>query len=169
MLVAWGIDRCPRDAQLLCRGRLRGAPLCRRFLSGALPTRQDPPHETVRENRGRPHRHRTAGELSDPAKIRAVADRVLRSSPVGRCFEVTIKKGFFSWDFNEKARRYDEELLCGRYVITTSLNKEEAPAAQVLRYYRNLQAVEYWFSQVFLPALQAFPDLSSLFSTPPAA
>jgi transposase len=109
------------------------------------------------------------GKLTDPAKIGAVVDRVLRSSPVGRCFEVTIKKGFFSWDFNEKARRYDEELLCGRYVITTSLSKEEAPAAQVLRYYRNLQAVEYWFSQVFLPALQAFPDLSSLFSTPPAA
>ena len=85
------------------------------------------------------------GKLSDPAKIGAVVDRVLRSSPVGRCFEVTIKKGFFSWDFNEKARRYDEELLCGRYVITTSLSKKDASAAQVLRYYRNLQAVERRF------------------------
>jgi hypothetical protein len=45
-----------------------------------------------------------AGRLVDPAKIGAAADRVLRSSPVGRCFVVTIRKGFFSWDFDEKAR-----------------------------------------------------------------
>ena len=86
-----------------------------------------------------------AGRLVDPAKIGAAADRVLRSSPVGRCFEVTIRKGFFSWDFDEKARRYDEELLCGRYVITTSLSPDEASATQVLRYYRSLQSVERRF------------------------
>jgi transposase len=86
-----------------------------------------------------------AGKLVDPAKIGAAADRILRSSPVGRCFVVDIKKGFFSWDFDEKARRYDEELLCGRYVITTSLSAAEASPGQVLRYYRSLEAVERRF------------------------
>ena len=46
-----------------------------------------------------------AGRLVDPAKIGAAADRVLRSSPVGRCFVTTIRKGFFSWDFDDKARQ----------------------------------------------------------------
>jgi transposase len=86
-----------------------------------------------------------AGKLTDPAKIGAAADRILRYSPVGRCFVVNIKKGFFSWDFDEKARRYDEELLCGRYVITTSLSAAEASPGQVLRYYRSLEAVERRF------------------------
>ena len=86
-----------------------------------------------------------AGKLTDPAKIGAAADRILRSSPVGRCFVVDIKKGFFSWDFDEKARRYDEELLCGRYVITTSLSATEASPEQVVRYYRSLEAVERRF------------------------
>jgi len=86
-----------------------------------------------------------SGRLTDPAKIGAAADRVLRSSPVGRCFVVNIKKGLFSWDFDEKARRYDEELLCGRFVITTSLTTSEASAAQVLRYYKSLQSVERRF------------------------
>jgi hypothetical protein len=86
-----------------------------------------------------------AGRLVDPAKIGAAADRVLRSSPVGRCFVTTIRKGFFSWDFDDKARRYDEELLCGRFVITTSLTAAEASAAQVLRYYKSLQSVERRF------------------------
>jgi hypothetical protein len=52
---------------------------------------------------------------------------------------------YFSWDFDEKARRYDEELLCGRYVITTSLDATEVDCAQVLRYYRSLQNVERRF------------------------
>jgi hypothetical protein len=86
-----------------------------------------------------------SGRLADPAKIGAAADRVLSSSPVGRCFVTTIRKGSFSWDFDEKARRYDEELLCGRFVITTSLTTSEAPAAQVLRYYKSLQSVERRF------------------------
>jgi hypothetical protein len=56
-----------------------------------------------------------SGRLGDPAKIDAAADRVLRDSGVGRCFTTTVKEGRFSWDFDEMARRYDEELLCGRY------------------------------------------------------
>ena len=55
------------------------------------------------------------------------------------------ERAFFSWDFDEKARRYDEELLCGRFVITTSLTTSEASAAQVLRYYKSLQSVERRF------------------------
>jgi hypothetical protein len=86
-----------------------------------------------------------SGRLVDPAKIGAAADRVLSSSPAGRCFVTTIRKGFFSWDFDDKARRYDEELLCGRFVITTSLTTSEASAAQVLRYYKSLQNVERRF------------------------
>ena len=86
-----------------------------------------------------------SGRLVDPAKIGAAADRVLRDSGVGRCFTMTVKKGHFSWDFDEKARRYDEELLCGRYVITTSLGASEVNCAQVLRYYRSLQNVEARF------------------------
>ena len=86
-----------------------------------------------------------AGRLVDPAKIGAAADRVLGSSPVGRCFVTTIRKGFFSWDFDERARRYEEKLLCGRFVITTSLTTSEASAAQVLRYHKSLQSVERRF------------------------
>jgi len=86
-----------------------------------------------------------AGKLADPAKIGAAADRILCSSPVGRCFTVTIGKGSFAWGFDEKARRYDEELLCGRYVITTSLRATDASVEQVFRYYRSLQNVERRF------------------------
>ena len=107
-----------------------------------------------------------AKRLVDPAAIGAAADRVLRDSGVARCFTTTVAKGQFSWDFNEKARRYDEELLCGRYVITTSLKDTDADAAQVLRYYRSLLNVECWLSQKFLPAVEAFPDLSFLVSAP---
>ncbi len=72
-----------------------------------------------------------AGRLSGPAKIGAAADRILRDSGVGRCFKTTVRKGVFSWDFDEKARCYDEELLCGRYVITTSLDKS-GPEVQLI-------------------------------------
>jgi hypothetical protein len=111
------------------RDRYRHLTLCARIEDGLIAI-----EERVR-----------AGGLADPAKIGAAADRVLSSSPVGRCFVTTIQKGFFSWDFDEKARRYDEELLCGRFVITTSLTTSEASAAQVLRYYKSLQSVERRF------------------------
>jgi hypothetical protein len=111
------------------RDRARHAALCARVEDGLM----------ALERRVR------AKRLSDPAKIGAAADRILRDSGVGRCFVTTVKKGYFSWDFNEKARRYDEELLCGRYVITTSLALSQADCAQVLRYYRSLQNVERRF------------------------
>ena len=86
-----------------------------------------------------------SGRLSDPAKIGAAADRILRDSGVGRCFVTTVQEGLFSWVFDEKARRHDEELLCGRYVITTSLDAKAADCVQVLRYYRSLQNLEHRF------------------------
>jgi len=69
-----------------------------------------------------------------------------------------VKRGHFSWDFDEKARRYDEELLCGRYVITTSLDKDEVSAAQVVRYYRSLLNVEQRFR-----VLKDFLELRPIF------
>ena len=71
------------------RDRYRHLTLCARIEDGLIAI-----EERVR-----------AGRLADPAKIGAAADRVLRSSPVGRCFVTTIQKGFFSWDFDEKIGR----------------------------------------------------------------
>jgi hypothetical protein len=84
-----------------------------------------------------------AGRLVDPVKIGAVADRVLRSSPVRHCFN--DPEGVLLLGLRHKARGYDEELLCGRFVITTSLTTSEASAAQVLRYFKSLQSVERRF------------------------
>jgi len=85
------------------------------------------------------------GRLSDKGKIAAAADRILRDSGVSRCFSVTAGEGFFHWDYDEKARRYDEELLCGRYVISTSLSATEASAAKIVSYYRSLWRIERRF------------------------
>jgi hypothetical protein len=73
-------------------------------------------------------------------------------------FKITVRKGSFSWDFDEKARRYDEEHHCGRYVITTSLDKDEVPAAEVVRYHRSLQNVEHRFR-----VLKDFLNLGPIF------
>ena len=86
-----------------------------------------------------------AGRLSDPAKIGAAADRILRDSGVGRCFVTYIREGSFSWDHDQEALHYEEDLLAGRYVITTSLSKEQASTESVVRYYRALQRVERRF------------------------
>ena len=53
-------------------------------------------------------------------------------------------------------------------MITTSLPESKASTATIVRHYRALQRVEYWFFQKFLPALEAFPDLSSQLATAPA-
>jgi transposase len=86
-----------------------------------------------------------AGRLADPARIGAAADRILRDSGVGRCFATTIREGFFHWDYDQHAYRYDTELLAGRYVIATSLSAEQASVADVVRFYRGLQQVERRF------------------------
>jgi transposase len=78
------------------------------------------------------------GRLVDPAKIGAAADRILRDSGVSRCFSTRIAHGVFTWD-------YDERLLSGRYVITTSLDQKTASTAQVVGHYKALQSVERRF------------------------
>ncbi|MGB9113469.1 MAG: IS1634 family transposase [Acidimicrobiales bacterium] len=85
------------------------------------------------------------GRLTDPAKIGAAADRILRASGVARCFVTSVEQGFFSWDYDHAAYSYDTELLAGRYVITTSLTKEQASTAEIVRHYRALQQVERRF------------------------
>lgn len=86
-----------------------------------------------------------AGKLSDPAKIGAAADRILRDSGVGRCFTTIIREGSFIWDHDQEALHYEEDLLAGRYVITTSLTDNHASTADVVRFYRALQRVERRF------------------------
>ncbi len=85
------------------------------------------------------------GKLTDPAKIGASADRILRDSGVARCFATTIRDGFFSWGYNEGALEFEENLLAGRYVLTTSLTKEQASTAEVVRHYKMLKNVEHRF------------------------
>jgi transposase len=85
------------------------------------------------------------GRLVDPAKIGAAADRILRNSGVARCFSTKIAHGVFTWDYDEKAMDYEEELLAGRYVITTSLDQKTASTAQVVAHYKALQSVERRF------------------------
>jgi transposase len=85
------------------------------------------------------------GRLVDPAKIGAAADRILRDSGVARCFSTKITHGLFTWDYDEKAMDYEEKLLAGRYVITTSLDKKSASTAHVVAHYKSLQSVERRF------------------------
>jgi len=86
-----------------------------------------------------------SGRLSDPAKIGAAADRILRDSGVARCFTTTIRQGSFSWDHDQDALHYEEDLLAGRYVVTTSLTPKQASTSDVVRFYRALQRVERRF------------------------
>ena len=85
-----------------------------------------------------------AGRLKDPAKIGAAAQRILTSSAAGRLFDTEIGEGRFLYHYNEDAHAY-EELIAGRYVLTTSLTPTQATTAQVVDYYRQLQAVETRF------------------------
>ena len=87
----------------------------------------------------------SAGRLVDPAKIGAAADRILRDSGVGRCFTTTIGPKRFGWDYDQTALRYETELLEGRYVLTTSLDKTTASSVAVVRHYKALQGVERRF------------------------
>ncbi|MDE0169814.1 MAG: IS1634 family transposase [bacterium] len=85
-----------------------------------------------------------AGRLKNPAKIGAAAQRILASRGAGRLFDVEIGEGRFLYHYNEDAHAY-EQLLAGRYVLTTSLTPTQAGTAQVVDYYRQLQAVETRF------------------------
>jgi hypothetical protein len=81
------------------------------------------------------------GALVDPAKIGRAAQRILGASGVGRLFDVEMGKARFLWHYDEQAIAY-EELLAGRYVLTTSLPSSEMSAATVVRSYRQLLEVE---------------------------
>ena len=85
------------------------------------------------------------GGCRDPAKIGAATERILSSSGVARCFEMTIKDGFFSWSYDQDRLHYEEDLLAGRYVLTTSLSNKDASAIDVVRHYRSLERVERRF------------------------
>jgi transposase len=94
--------------------------------------------------------------------IAAAAATILARSPVKRLFDVSdIADGRFVYDYDHDAMAYDET-LAGHYVLATSLTTRAADAEQVLAAYRSLQAVEYWFFREFVPAVQAFPDLSGV-------
>ena len=85
-----------------------------------------------------------SGRLKDPAKIGAAAQRILATAGAGRLFDVEIGVGRFLYHYNEDAHTY-EQLLAGRYVLATSLTPTQANTAQVVDYYRQLQAVEARF------------------------
>ena len=88
-----------------------------------------------------------AGRLTDPAKIGAAAQRILGSGGAGRLFDTEIGAGRFLYHYNEDAHAH-EQALAGRYVLTTSLTPNQANCAQVVDYYRQLQAVEARFRVV---------------------
>ncbi|MDE0289642.1 MAG: IS1634 family transposase, partial [bacterium] len=85
-----------------------------------------------------------AGRLKDPAKIGAAAQRILGVAGARRLFDVEIGPARFLYHYDEDAHAY-EELLAGRYVLSTSLTPDQADCAQVVDYYRQLQAVETRF------------------------
>ena len=84
------------------------------------------------------------GRLKDPAKIGRAAQRILGTGGVGRLFDVEIAAGRFTYHYNEDAVAY-EELLAGRYVLTTSLTTTQATTTQVVAAYRQLAGVEARF------------------------
>ncbi len=82
------------------------------------------------------------GRLKDAAKIGRAAQRILGASGVSRLFDVEIGEGEFLYHYDEDALDYEQELLAGRYVLTTSLTTDQASAADVVRHYRRLTRVE---------------------------
>ena len=86
-----------------------------------------------------------AGRLKDKAKIAAAAARIMAGSGVARLFDVEIGEGRFLHHYDEAALDYEEKLLAGRWVVTTSLTPEQASAAEVVVAYRRLLEVESSF------------------------
>lgn len=86
-----------------------------------------------------------AGRLKDKAKIAAAAARILAASGVARLFDLEIAEGRFVYHYDEAALDYEEKLLAGRWVVTTSLTPDEASAAEVVVAYRRLLEVESCF------------------------
>ena len=93
-----------------------------------------------------------AKRLVDAAKIGAAAQRILGPSPVSRCFTTSIGEGRFNWDYDQAALDYEERLLAGRYLLTTSLTTKQATTAEVVAHYQSLANVEqrFWVMKDFL-------------------
>lgn len=87
----------------------------------------------------------TAKKLTDPAKIGAAAERILAASPLRRCFSTQITAGVFVWRHDKTAVDYEERLLAGRYVLTTSLTPAQAATAEIVAHYQSLANVEHRF------------------------
>ncbi len=85
------------------------------------------------------------GRLADPAKSGRAAQRILGASGVARLFDVEIEQGRFLYHYNEPAFDYEQQLLAGRYVLTTSLTPRQAGPAQIVAHYRQLLEVEHRF------------------------
>lgn len=85
-----------------------------------------------------------AGRLTDERAVARAAQRILDDSAVGRLFDLEIAPGRFLYHYDEAAHAY-EELLAGRYVLTTSLGDRQASTAQVVVAYRRLLGVEHRF------------------------
>ncbi len=73
-----------------------------------------------------------SGRLVDPVKISAAAQRILDASVVSLCFATSITQATFIWECNSGALDYEQRLLAGRYVLTTSLTPDQASTAEVL-------------------------------------
>ena len=85
-----------------------------------------------------------AGRLSDEKAIARAAQRILDRSAVARLFDIEIGPGRFIYHYDEPAHAY-EELLAGRYVLTTSLDTQHASTEQIVVAYRQLLGVEHRF------------------------
>ena len=81
----------------------------------------------------------------DRDKTLAQAHRILNDSPVARCYDIEINRdGVFLWHYNQPAIDYDD-LLAGRWVLTTDHPANQLPAPAVLDTYRQLLEVESTF------------------------
>jgi len=88
------------------------------------------------------------GELQDPGKIGRAVQRVLGKSGVSRLFRIEIRKGFFLYDYDHEAMDYERDLLCGRYVLTTSLKASVCSTESVVTAYRGLLETEDRFREL---------------------
>lgn len=83
--------------------------------------------------------------MRDKAKIGQAAGRILARSGVARLFDLDIDEGCFLYHYDEATLDCEGQLLAGRYVLTTSLRRGEASAAEVLGSHRRLLEVESAF------------------------
>jgi len=94
-----------------------------------------------------------AGRLKDPAKIGRAAQRILADSGAGRPSTSRSAPDASSTTTTSKPTPH-EQLLAGRYVLTTSLTPTAASTARVVAAYRQLANTETRFR-----VLKDFPHL----------